>query len=201
MGADRDLHWSFSPRQVDFYDIKGFIEDLFEIFQIREVKFNKVEGIPYLHPGRAAVVTVGKEVLGVLGEGHPEVISHYEFIGKVCLFEINFEKMVKFAKEERKFQLLPKFPSVYRDLSIVVDEGLEAEQLREVILNLQQPFLEEINLFDVYRGAPIIKGKKSISYRIRYQAHDRTLTDEEVNQYHEKMISHLREVFKAELRV
>jgi len=108
--------------------------------------------------------------------------------------------MVKDAVGERKFRSLPKFPAVHRDISLVVEDHLEAEKVEEAIRLLEQPFIDEVKLFDVYRGVPVPQGKKSISYRIRYQAGDRTLTDDEVNQYHEKVISMLREVFKAELR-
>jgi len=108
--------------------------------------------------------------------------------------------LVKWAKDERQFRPLPKFPVVYRDLSIVVDEELEVEKVAETIWTFKPFFIDEVTLFDIYRGAPIPKEKKGISYRIRYQASNRTLTDEEVNQYHEKVISRLREVFKAELR-
>ena len=83
---------------------------------------------------------------------------------------------------------------------MVVDEALEVEKVTETIWTLQQPFIDEVSLFDVYQGAPIPKGKKGISYRIRFQAGDRTLTDEEVNRYHEKIIFQLMEIFKAELR-
>jgi phenylalanyl-tRNA synthetase beta chain len=107
---------------------------------------------------------------------------------------------VKWAGEERRFQSLPKFPVVYRDLSVVVDRALEAEKVMEAIRAFQQPFVEEITLFDIYQGPPIPEGGKGISYRIRYQANDRTLTDEEVNQYHEKILTRLREVFQFELR-
>jgi phenylalanyl-tRNA synthetase beta chain len=83
---------------------------------------------------------------------------------------------------------------------MVVDDGLEVGKLVETIWTFQHPFIDEVNLFDIYRGAPIPEGKKGVSCRIRYQAHDRTLTDEEVNQYHEKVIARLREVFRVELR-
>jgi phenylalanyl-tRNA synthetase beta chain len=108
--------------------------------------------------------------------------------------------MVKWAGEERRFQPLPKFQAVYRDLSIVVDKALEAERMMETIRTFHQPFVEEVTLFDIYQGSPIPEGKKGISYRIRYQANDRTLTDEEVNQYHEKILSRLKEVFQLDLR-
>jgi phenylalanyl-tRNA synthetase beta chain len=200
MGFDRDPHWAFSPRPVDFYDIKGCVEDLLDALQIKRAKFNKAEDIPYLHPGKASKVVLDQEVLGVIGEVHPQVLGHYEIHGKAYLFEMDFSKMVKWAGEERRFQSLPKFPVVYRDLSVVVDRALEAEKVMEAIRAFQQPFVEEITLFDIYQGPPIPEGGKGISYRIRYQANDRTLTDEEVNQYHEKILTRLREVFQFELR-
>jgi phenylalanyl-tRNA synthetase beta chain len=200
MGFDRDPHWAFSQRPVDFYDVKGGVEDLLIALQIKEAKFNRAEDIPYLHPGKASKVVLEHEVLGVLGEVHPQVSSHYEIHGKVYLFEMDFSKMVKWAGGKKRFQPLPKFPAVYRDLSIVVDQALEAQRVMEAIRSLRQPFIEEINLFDIYQGPPIPEGKKGIAYRIRYQANDRTLTDEEVNQYHEKILSSLKEVFQLDLR-
>ena len=200
MGLDRDPHWAFSSRPVDFFDIKGCVEDLLEALQIRGFKFNKAEDIPYLHPGKASRVILGHEMLGVLGEVHPQVLGHYEIHGKGYLFEMDFNKMMQWAGEEKRFQSLPKFPAVYRDLSVVVDKALESERVMETIRTLRQPFIEEVNLFDIYEGPPIPEGKKGISYRIRYQANDRTLTDEEVNQYHEKILSRLKEVFPLELR-
>jgi phenylalanyl-tRNA synthetase beta chain len=200
MGVDRDPHWAFSPRPIDFYDIKGCVEDLLDVLQIKEIKFNQIKDIPYLHPGKAARILCGKEVLGVLGEVHPQVLGHYEIEGKAYLFEIDFEQTVKWAREGKQFRPLPKFPSIYRDLSLVVDDDLEVEKVTEAIWNFHEPFIDEMNLFDVYRGDPIPSGKKGVSYRIRYQANDRTLTDEEVNRYHETVIFRLREIFQAELR-
>jgi phenylalanyl-tRNA synthetase beta chain len=200
MGCDRDPHWAFSPRSVDFYDIKGCVEDLMEALKIRGLKFNRAEDIPYLHPGKASRVIFEGEVLGVLGELHPKVMDLYEIHGKSYLFEMDFSKMVQRAGEEKRFQSLPKFPEVYRDISVVVDKTLESERVMEAIRTFRQPFVEEVGLFDIYEGPPIPEGKKGISYRIRYQANDRTLTDEEVNQYHEKILSRLKEVFSLELR-
>ncbi len=200
MGFDRDPHWAFSPRPVDFYDIKGCVEDLLEASKIRGLKFDRAEDIPYLHPGKASRVILQGEVLGVLGEIHPHVLDLYEIHGKSYLFEMDFGKMIQWAGEEKRFQALQKFPEVYRDISVVVDKTLESERVMEAIRTLRQPFVEEVSLFDIYEGSPIPEGKKGISCRIRYQANDRTLTDEEVNQVHEKILSRLKEVFSLELR-
>jgi phenylalanyl-tRNA synthetase beta chain len=200
MGFDRDPHWAFSPRSVDFYDIKGCVEDLLDALMIKGARFDQAGDVPYLHPGKTSRVVLDQEVLGAFGEVHPEVLGRYEIHGKVYLFEMDFGKMVKWARGEKRFQPLPKFPAVYRDLSVILDKALEAERVMEAILSFRQPFLEEITLFDIYQGPPIPDGKKGISYRIRYRASDRTLTDEEVNQYHEKIFSGLKEAFQIELR-
>jgi phenylalanyl-tRNA synthetase beta chain len=200
MGFDRDPHWALSPRPVDFYDIKGCVEDLLDSLQIRGAAFGKAEDVPYLHPGKASKVVLDHEVLGVLGEVHPQVLGHYEVQGAVYLFELDFSKMVKWAGEERRFQPLPKFPAIYRDLSVVVDKDLEVERIMETIRGFRQPYVGEVTVFDLYQGPPIPEGKKGVSYRIRYQANDRTLTDEEVNRYHEELFSRLKEVFRLDLR-
>ena len=199
---ETETHWAVPPRPADFYDIKGCVQNLLDSLQIPEPRFVRAEDVPFLHPGKAARILVGGEEIGILGEAHPKVLERYEFPekAKVYLFEINFELLLKWAGEEKRFRPLLKFPAVDRDLSLVVDEGLEAERVAEVIRDLRQPYIEGIQLFDVYRGAPIPEGRKGLSYRIRYQSHDRTLTDEEVNDHHEKVIHRLREVFQAELR-
>ena len=201
MGADRDLHWASAPRPIDFYDIKGCVEDLLEALQIEGVKCRKGgDPIPFLHPGRAARVLFGEEVLGVLGEAHPQVLERYEIPGRAYFFQIDFEQLVKRAGEGKWLRPLPRFPAVYRDLSLVIDDTLEVEEVVEAIRAFQHPFIEEVTLFDIYRGPPIPEGKNGVSFRIRYQANDRTLTDEEVNQDHEKLISRLKDIFKVELR-
>jgi phenylalanyl-tRNA synthetase beta chain len=200
LGMDRDPHWASVPRPVDFYDVKGCIEDLLEALQIKGMKFTRAEDIPYLHPGKSLRILMEGETLGMLGEIHPQVMVRYDLPGKAYLFEIDFEQLVKGAGEGKRFRPLPKFPAVYRDLSMVVDEAVEVEKVTETIWAQDQPFIDEVSVFDIYQGAPIPMGKKGISYRIRFQAGDRTLTDEEVNRYHEKIIFQLMEIFKAELR-
>ncbi len=199
-GFDRDPEWSSSFRLVDFYDVKGCIEDLLESLQIQEARFDRAEDIPYLHPGKALRVFVGNEALGVLGEVHPRTMDQCEIPGKAYLFEMDFQEMVKRMQEKRQWVPLPKFPVVYRDLSLVIDDGVEVGRVIVAIRDLHHPLIDDVSLFDVYRGAPIPAGKKGVSYRIRYQSNERTLTDEEVNQHHEKVITRLREAFQAELR-
>ena len=200
LGQIGEPHWASQARPVDFYDVKGCIEAIFDAFQIRGVSFDRAEGTPYLHPGRCAKFSLNGEGLGVVGEIHPEVLIRYDIPEKAYLFEIDFEQLLRRAKEKRQFQSLPRFPTVHRDLSLVVDGTLETGRLIDAIWAFQESFIDEVTLFDVYQGAPIPEGKKGVSCRIRYRADDRTLTDEEVNQRHERVTGRLREIFSVELR-
>jgi phenylalanyl-tRNA synthetase beta chain len=200
MGFDQDPHWASALRPVEFYDVKGCLEDLLEVLQIKNVAFGKAKDVPYLHPGKALNLIAGEEILGVMGEVHPDVLAHYEISGSVFLFEVDFDQLVERAVSEKQFHLLPKFPAVYRDLSVVVENDLETDKVTETIWAFHEPYIDEVRFFDLYQGTPIPEGKKGVSYRIRYQAEDRTLTDEEVNQYHDRVISRLKEIFQVELR-
>lgn len=199
-GLVEEPSWASTQRHIDFYDVKGLVQDLLETLQVQGVTFRRTGEVPYLHPGKAVEVLSGEVVLGVLGEAHPEVLARYELEGKVFLFDLDFEKIVQRTTAAKRFQPLPKFPAVYRDLSLIVEEEIEVERLAEAIRSSREPFVDEIVLFDLYRGAPIPAGKKGVSYRIRYQAADRTLTDGEVNRSHERILSRLREMFQAQLR-
>lgn len=200
VGLAEEPNWASPQRLVDFYDVKGLIEDLMEALQIPDVIFRRTTGVPYLHPGKAVEVLSGEDSLGVFGEAHPEVLVQYELDGRIYLFDLDFEKMARRATVGKRFRILPKFPAVSRDLSLIVDEGVEVENLSQAIRGSGVPFVDQIVLFDLYRGAPIPPGKKGVSYRIRYQAADRTLTDEEVNRYQEQIVLRLREMFHVQLR-
>ncbi len=111
------------------------------------MSFDRAEEVPYLHPGRSAKVFFKGEVLGVLGEVHPEVLRRYDIPEKAYLFEMNFEPLLQWAKEEKRFRTLPRFPAVYRDLSLVVDDSLEAGKLAEAIRASQEPCMDEVIAF------------------------------------------------------
>ena len=134
-------------------------------------------------PGKAARILLGKRALGVLGEVHPQVLAHYEIGQKAYLFEIDFEQDRTGGR--RKGNASSHCPNFRRFIGTFLwwwTKALEAGNVVEAIWNLKQPFIDEVQFFDLYRGAPIPEGKKGVSYRIRYQSTDRTLTDEEVNQ-------------------
>jgi phenylalanyl-tRNA synthetase beta chain len=186
-----------------FYDIKGAIETLFDLLKIKDYSFEKdsTSPEPYLHPARSCLIKVNGEIIGSAGELHPAVASAYELRGDISLFEINsLEKLIESAPSRIIFRQLPRFPYVERDISILVDKEIPVAQIRDIISGLNTDIIESIRLFDIYTGKQIPPDKKSIAFTIRYRAYDRTLTDDEVDDIHSKIIDALKDNLKAELR-
>ncbi|NLN41769.1 MAG: phenylalanine--tRNA ligase subunit beta [Clostridiales bacterium] len=185
---------------IDFYTIKGQVEGLLDIFGILE----DVEFAPYphpsLHPGRTAIVKVGDQELGVLGEVHPKVCDNYNLKTKVYLAELNFELMVKLAKTEKQYISLPKYPAITRDLAIVVSKSVLASSIERLIRKTGGALLESVELFDIYEGSQIPEGHRSLAYSLSYRSADRTLKDDDVNPIHNKIVNALVDSFDAQLR-
>ncbi len=142
----------------------------------------------HLHPGKSAVVFSEDVALGVVGGVHPSVARAADLAGDLWAFEIDFGKLGSCVLPHFKFRPLPKHPGVVRDLAIVAEEKLEAQAVLDAIARCPDLLVEDVRLFDVYRGAPLPAGKKSLAYSIAYRAADRTLTDEEVNRLHQRLV-------------
>ena len=143
---------------------------------------------------------VNHEKAGVLGEAHPQLLEDFQLPQKMYLFEISLSPLVTHFSEHRKFHSLLKYPPVYRDIALVVDEAISAQKVYDTIYKFKNKFIEEITIFDYYRGKSIPEGKKSLAYRLKYQANNHTLTDEEVNEPHEKLINTQYQELGAEIR-
>ncbi|MBI2369803.1 MAG: phenylalanine--tRNA ligase subunit beta, partial [Deltaproteobacteria bacterium] len=200
MGLRQDELWDRERAALDFYDLKGTIELLLDGLDVRAVSARATEAIPYLHPGKAAELLAEGEVMGLLGEVHPEVLGAFDLKSPALVAEVNLEALAAHVSPRKGFTPLPRFPAVFRDFALVADEGLEAEAVCRAVLAGRDPLLQEVRPFDVYRGDPIPPGKKGMAFRIRYQAQDRTLTDEEVNGIHEQALARLRGELGAEIR-
>jgi Phenylalanyl-tRNA synthetase beta subunit len=118
----------------------------------------------------------------------------------VLLFELDLEKLLEYAPRRIVTESLPRFPAVERDVAIVVDREFASQQIISWIAALGEPWIERVEVFDQYLGAPIPDGKKSLAYRVFYRAEDKTLTDLEVNELHQKLVGRLGETFGAERR-
>jgi phenylalanyl-tRNA synthetase beta chain len=153
------------------------------------------------HPGRCAQVSVDGEQVGVMGELHPLVREAFELPEQpICAWEFDLDALLVPWGTPREMIPLSAHPPIYEDLAVVVDEEIPAVRVRNLITRAGAPLLRSVTLFDVYRGAQVGSDKKSLAYRLTYQAEDRTLTDEEVARLRDRIVSELEEDLGATLR-
>ncbi|MGH7896406.1 MAG: phenylalanine--tRNA ligase subunit beta, partial [Candidatus Binatia bacterium] len=187
-------------RSESFHDAKGVVEALCDELGVDAVEWLAAAVPPFLHPGQTAVVRRRGDLLGYVGGLHPEVARAVELDGDGWVFELDFEKLESYASRRITFQPLPKYPTVVRDLAIVADEDFTAQAVLDTIARCSDLPVDSVRLFDLYRGAPLPAGKKSLAYSIAYRAADRTLTDEEVNRLHQSLIERITGQLGVELR-
>lgn len=188
-----------SYRDPDFFDIKGIVEGILEVCSITDYTFQKTED-PTFHPGRNVVVLFGDKRIGILGEVHPSVLENYELPYKAYLFEIDLDALVEAADFTKRFEPIPIYPSVQRDLAIVVDQILQSDTPIELIYSTGGELVESVRLFDVYEGDQVPDDKKSLAYTITYHSNTETLTDKEVNDLHDRVVKRLNKELGAVLR-
>lgn len=184
---------------ADFFDLKGMCESLFDSLHVKGVKYEAVTDNPTFHPGRCAKVSAGGKKLGIIGEIHPAVSRKYGIETPVYIAELDFENVFLNIKSELKFKELPKYPAVTRDIAMLVDKAVPVADIEAVIEKASGKMLETLTLFDVYEGAQIPDGKKSVAYSAVYRASDRSLTGEEVQTVFDKVVRKL-EGIGAQLR-
>ena len=190
---------------IDFYDIKGAVDEIMEEMGVYDYDVTACdENCPVaeytaFHPGRSAVVTKGDVVLGIMGELHPETLENYEIGVKAYVAKLLIPEMMSVSTTEKTYKPLPKFPATTRDLSIVCDDSIPVATLEKAIKKAVGGILEKVTLFDVYRGAQILVGKKSVSFSISMRSHDGTLTDEQADAAMKRILKAMTE-FGAELR-
>jgi len=183
-----------------FLDAKGLIEGIVERIGAGGRPVWTDSGVPaFLHPGRAALLQSDGAALGYVGEIHPDVGAELS-LPRFLIFELDFEKLVQYLSPKLTVRSLPRFPSVERDLAVVVDEEFPAQRIINWLKDLRHSLIEDVEIFDQYRGAPVPEGKKSLAYTISYRAEGRTLTDAEVQSLHQDLVSRIGEVFGAQLR-
>ena len=184
----------------DFFDIKGIVEGALQTCGIPDWTYAITED-PTFHPGRNAEVLLEDQRIGILGEAHPEVLDNYELPYKAYLFELDLEKIAEAADFSKRFEPIPIYPSVLRDLAIVVDQDMPSDKPLEIIYTTGGDMVESVRLFDMYVGDQVSEGKKSLAYTITYHSATETLTDKEVNDLHEKVVKQLNQELGAELRM
>ena len=184
----------------DFYDLKGVVESLLDGVGIHSYDFEACTDNPTFHRGRCALVSACGENIGILGQIHPKVCDNFKIDTEVYAAFISFEKLAELASTELHSRALPRFPAVTRDIAVIVDKKVNAGEIAKIINSQKSGILEECKLFDVYEGAQVGEGKKSMAYSLTFRAADRTLTDGDVDPVTEKILAELESKLGAQLR-
>ncbi|MBW2060571.1 MAG: phenylalanine--tRNA ligase subunit beta [Deltaproteobacteria bacterium] len=199
-GRRGDLSWRQKTGPVDFYDLKGMVEELMEGLNVPDPVFTS-EGLPvYYDRGAAARVSAGGQTLGHLGRITAQVAKTFDLKEAPYLFELNLPAIRAVQAGTRTFIALPRFPIISRDQALILDRGVEAGQILEFIKGLGEEFLTDVTLFDAYEGRQLKENLKSLAFRFLYRSPERTLTDEEVNTIHQRVINKVLAAFNAGIR-
>lgn len=176
----------------DFFDMKGCVEEMIDKLGIRPVvTYVPADDRPYLHPGRHADVVINDEIVGYLGEIHPEVADNYNLGTKTYVAVMDVELLAKYADFDVKYEGVAKFPAVTRDISLVMKKTVLAGLVEKVIRDNGGKLLEDYHLFDIYEGENVAADEKSLAYSIRFRAKDRTLEDKDVTTVMDKILKKL----------
>lgn len=187
--------------QFDFFDLKGVVEALAADLHLPAVAFAAAQSVPWLHPMRAAELRVNGAAVGAFGELHPKVASRFGFGDRaVQVAELDLEAVLGAVPERYGYKPFSTFPPAKRDIAVVVPHATTAEQVLSEIRAAGGDLLTDAALFDVYRGAGLPEGTKSLAFALTYQAPDRTLGDKEIAKAHERVEGRLRHVLDAQIR-
>lgn len=198
-GLRNPLDWRSHFAGVAFEDVKGILEIVLGRLGCHDFRLRR-ERVRYLHPGRSAVIEVNGSVVGVIGQLHPSLLEDQKVKQAVYAIEIDFQSLLDHTAAPARYQPLPRFPSVTRDLSFVVPEGVEYGELASAIRGLGIGELRAVSLFDVYSGKGVEAGFVSMSVNLVFRADSRTLTDEEAGEAMRRVVGLLERDFHATLR-
>jgi len=182
-----------------FYEIKGVVEQVVAELRFAGGRTEPGEN-PFLLPGKTGRLWLGKDLAGCFGEVHPQVLAAFEVKIRAFLFDLNFDMLGRYRQGVKPVRPVSRFPVSLRDIAFVVEEAVSAADVEKAVRSLRSELIESAEIFDVYRGDPIPPGRKSLALAVRYQSHERTLTDDEVNALHARLGRMLEEKLNAKLR-
>lgn len=192
--------WAQDSGEVDFYDLKGVAERLLAKLHTGAIAWTPDADESYLHPGKSCRLRHGTDDVGTLGEVHPKVLENFEIDLPLYLLDLDLETLFGAAGSHGGFRPLSRFPDVSRDSAFLVDEGVSARDVFEVLDRVKGKEVEEIVLFDLYRGEGIPEGKKSLGIRARYRSLEKTLTEGEIAKLHGRIVHAMEKKLGAEIR-
>ena len=189
-GEERVTKWLKESSTLDFFAAKGYLEVVFERLGLEEKVTYKKSTLEGMHPGRFAGVYLGEKRIGFIGEVHPQVADKLG-LNTTYVFEINLDEVISESKVKPKYEEVTKYPEITRDIAMLVDVKDEYQNIYNVIESVNSKLITNVELFDLYAGAELLAGKKSLALTITYSDKQKTLTDEEVTAVHEKVLAAL----------
>ena len=191
-GEERVTKWLKESSSLDFFAAKGYLEVVFDRLGLDEKVIYKKSKLEGMHPGRFAEVYLGGKRIGFIGEVHPQVADKLG-LNTTYVFEINLDEVISESKVKPKYEEVTKYPEITRDIAMLVDVKDEYQNIYNVIESVNSKLITKVELFDLYVGAELLVGKKSLALTITYSDKQKTLTDEEVTAVHDKVLSALTE--------
>jgi phenylalanyl-tRNA synthetase beta chain len=200
-GQRNPLFWTGDDREakLDIYDLKGLLEEFFEQFGLRGMTYNRrAESTDLLL--ESATIQLGKQPLGEFGQLQPVLAKKYDLRDAVFLAELNLDLLLARRNPSKSFKSLPAFPSICRDVAMVVPEATTHDAILQVVKQTKPANLESVELFDVFRGKNVPEGQKSLAYAFTYRNPEKTLTDAEATAAHEKLVDQFKKILGAAVR-
>lgn len=199
-GSLHEKTWLEEAWPVDFYSMKGIVEELLSHLGLAEpISYEGTQDLDSMHPGRTAFIKLADQIIGFVGQVHPSVASEYD-LSDTYVFELNVDALVDAEKEEVIYNTIPKYPGTSRDVALLVDDSVNHEQVVSVIEENSGQWLQKVTLFDLYQGENIEEGKKSVAYSLAYLNPNATLKEQEINADFEKVQEALKKELNAEIR-
>lgn len=189
--------WQQEKKMVDFFVVKGIVEGLSEQLDLT-FTYEKAR-LPQMHPGRTAIIKAGDKEVGFIGQVHPKLQKEFG-LKDTYVFDLNAEELMDQYTKEEAFQAIPRYPSVSRDIALVVDEGVAAGAIAATISEAGVPLVKDVRVFDLYQGEHLQDGKKSLAFNLLYLDPMRTLKDQEVEEAHNHILQSVKDQHAAELR-
>lgn len=187
-------------KDTDFFTLKGAVEGLLELLNIKDVEITRNAELSFMHPGRCANLVIKGKAIGFFGEVHPSVAKNYDLGTKVYIAELTLQDLIDGAQKESTYRALPKYPATTRDIAMLVEDKVLVGEIEKSIAQRGGKLLTNIELFDVYQGKQIEEGYKSVAYKLTFRAADRTLTDEDIQKVMKKILNGLEINVGAKLR-
>ena len=199
-GREEKNLWNQSKSDYSFYDLKGYLEFLLERLNVTKYSLTRLTNNKNFHPGASAEIKIGEDVIGVLGELHPNLVNYFGIKReKVFFAELNLTSLLKYIKIKVNYETISKYPEVLRDLAITLDRSiLVGEMVKEIKKKVN--LIEKIDIFDVYSGDKIDKDKKSVAMSIVLRDKNRTLTDEDIDKAMTAILELIKDKYNGEIR-